>query len=134
MSIVLISIFAGLFYGSTEIQLSRENLRATQVILEKMEGIRLYTYDQLVSSNMFSSSFTTSYYPQAAGGQSSGVTYYGQLTISDPGTSTDYNTNMRVVTVSVTWTNQYGRTAVTRNRQMRTNVARFGIQNYSFFN
>lgn len=134
MSVVLISVFAGILYGNTEIKLSRENLRATQVVLEKMEGIRLYTFDQLVSSNMFPTTFTAQYYPLANGNQSSGATYYGNLTITDPATGTAYNPDLRLVTVSVTWTNQYGSQSIVRTRAMKTLVARNGIQNYSFFN
>jgi type II secretory pathway pseudopilin PulG len=133
MSVVLMSVFAGILYGNTEIKLARENLRATQVVLEKMEGIRLYTFDQLVSSNMFATSFTAQYYPMANGNQSQGVTYFGNLSIADPATGTAYNSNMRMVTVSVIWTNQYGRQAIVRNRTMQTLVARNGIQNYSFY-
>lgn len=134
MGVVLTSVFSGILYANTEIQLSRENMRATQVILEKMEGIRLYTFDQLVSSNMFPTTFVAQYSPLITTNQSTGVTYYGKLTISDPATSTDYNPNLRLITVSVTWTNQLRKTSVARTRQMQTLVARYGIQNYSFFN
>lgn len=134
MGVVLTSVFSGILYGNTEVQRSRENLRATQVVLEKMEGIRLYTFDQLVSSNMFPTTFTANYYPLATGSQSPGVTYYGKFTISDAGTGADYNSNIRLVTVSVIWTNQIGNQAVAQTRQMKTLVARYGIQNYSFFN
>jgi Tfp pilus assembly protein PilV len=133
-TVMMTGLFAGISYGFTEIQLSRENLRATQIMLEKMEGIRLYTFDQLTSSNMFSSSFTAAYYPLAEANESAGLTYYGNFTISDPGTGTVYNDNFRQVTVSVSWTNSYGASKIARNRQMQTMIGRYGIQNYSFFN
>jgi hypothetical protein len=38
---------------------------------------------------------------------------------------------MRVVTVSVAWTNATG-TATGHTREMKTQVARFGLQNYVF--
>ena len=62
-TITLIGLLGGISYGFSEIKLSRESLRATQVILEKMEGIRLYTFDQLTSSNMVPATFTAAYYP-----------------------------------------------------------------------
>jgi Tfp pilus assembly protein PilV len=133
-TVMMTGLFAGISYGFTEIQLSRENLRATQIMLEKMEGIRLYTFDQLTSSNMFSSSFTAAYYPLATTNESAGLTYYGNFAISDPGTGTVYNDNFRQVTVSVSWTNSYGASKIARNRQMQTMIGRYGIQNYSFFN
>jgi Tfp pilus assembly protein PilV len=133
-TLMMTGLFAGITYGFSEIQFARENLRATQIMLEKMEGIRLYTFDQLTSSNMFSSEFTAAYYPLATTNDTAGFTYYGSLTISDPETGAIYNDNLRKVTVSVSWTNSYGASTITRNRQMQTMVGRYGIQNYSFFN
>jgi len=157
-TITLIGLLGGISYGFSEIKLSRESLRATQVILEKMEGIRLYTFDQLVSSNMVPATFTASYYPLGTSVSSSqstttqsqvgttgtyvitttptatGQDYYGQFSISDPGTTAGYNSNLRLITVSVYWTNSYGSSRVTHNRQMQTLVGRYGVQNYTFFN
>ena len=131
-TITLLGLFGGISYGFSETQLAREDLRATQIIMEKMEGIRLYTFDQLVSSNMFPTTFTAVYYPLA--NQTGGLKYYGNFTLSDPGTGAVYNDNLRLVTVSVSWTNSYGTSKIVRNRQMQTMVGRYGIQNYSFFN
>ena len=63
-----------------------------------------------------------------------GQDYYGQFTISDPGTTAGYNSNLRLITVSVSWTNSYGSSRVTHNRQMQTLIGRYGVQNYTFFN
>jgi len=134
MTISLLALFGGISYGFSATQLARENLRATQVILEKMEAIRLYTFDQLVSSNMFPTTFTADYYPLATTNEAQGITYYGQFTISDPETGAEYNSNIRLVTVSVSWTNSYRTSQIEHNRQMQTMVGRYGIQNYSFFN
>ena len=133
-TITLLALFSGVAYGFSETELSRQNLRATQVILEKMEGIRLYTFDQLVSSNMFPTDFTAPYYPLNQTNQPGGLTYYGHFNISDPGTGADYNSNMRQITVSVSWTNFYHTQRIPHRRQMQTLVGRYGIQNYSFFN
>ena len=134
MVIIFLALFSGIAYGLTEVQLSRENLRATQILLERMEGIRLYTFDQLVSSNMFPASFTAAYYPLAVTNQSSqGIVYYGQFAISDSQTGTDYNSNLRAVTVSVSWTNTHWSKQIPHSRQMQTLVGRYGIQNYTFF-
>ncbi len=141
-TITLIGLLGGISYGFSEIKFSRESLRATQVILEKMEGIRLYTFDQLTSSNMVPATFTASYYPLGTTGTyvvnttptATGQDYYGQFTISDPGTTAGYNSNLRLITVSVSWTNSYGSSRVTHNRQMQTLIGRYGVQNYTFFN
>src|SRR4051812_21990024 len=62
-AIVLVSLYAGITYGMSVTEVTRENLRATQLILEKFETIRLYTWDQLNGSNGFviPTTFTNSY-------------------------------------------------------------------------
>lgn len=132
--ITLVGLFGGISYGFVETQLARENLRATQIILEKLEGIRLYTFDQLTSSNMVSSTFTATCYPLGLNNNAEGSTYYGGFTISDAGTTASYNSDIRLITVSLSWTNSYGGVNVGRHRQMQTIIGRYGIQNYSFYN
>ena len=83
---------------------------------------------------MFPTTFTADYYPLATTNEAQGITYYGQFTISDPETGAEYNSNIRLVTVSVSWTNSYRTSQIEHNRQMQTMVGRYGIQNYSFFN
>lgn len=135
LSLLFLGLFGGISYGFAVTRVSRENLRATQIILERMEGIRLYTYDQLVSSNMIPTTFTANYYPIVIStNEAQGITYYGQMTFSDPGTGTYYNSNLRTVTVTVNWTNQYGSSVIPHSRSMQTLVGRWGIQNYTFFN
>ena len=133
-TISLVSLLGSISFGLLQTQISRENLRATQIMLEKMEGLRLYTFDQLTSSNMFPTTFTASYYPLAGTNQAAGIVYYGQFASTDPGTSADYNPNMRLVTVSVSWTNSNRGCLIPHTREMRTMVGRYGIQNYSFYN
>src|SRR5713226_7153106 len=69
MAVMFVSLYGGITTGFAVTQLARENLRGTQIILEKMEGIRLYNWNQLVYSNMIPSSFTNYYYPLASNGQ-----------------------------------------------------------------
>ena len=133
-TISLVSLLGSISFGLLQTQISRENLRATQIMLEKMEGLRLYTFDQLTTSNMFPTTFTASYYPLAGTNQASGIVYYGQFAITDPGTDADYNPNMRLVTVAVSWTNANRGCLIPHTREMRTMVGRYGIQNYSFYN
>ena len=60
-SVLTVIVFGALLvtiaYGFGVMQASSENNRATQILLERMEGLRLYTWDQLVSSNMVSPQF-----------------------------------------------------------------------------
>src|ERR1041385_1678019 len=75
MGIALVSLFAGMSASTSITKYSRENLRATQIMIERMEGIRLYNWSQLTSSNWIPTNFTTSYYPFAGTGESTGITY-----------------------------------------------------------
>ncbi len=130
LAIVTISLFGGMSSGFAVTESSRENLRATQIILERMEGLRLFNWNQLVYSNWIPRDFTSSYYPMTKSGESSGITYYGQMTINpvnlDPVAS--YSTNMRAVTVTLRWT----AAGVPRSRSLTTYVSRDGIQNYVY--
>jgi len=136
LGLMLVSLYGGMSSGFAVTQLARENLRATQIMLERMEGIRLYNWNQLVYSNMIPTSFTSYYYPLATNGESQGVPYSGRLTITKPTLSpaASYTDDMRLITVSINWTNSYGTNKVVRSRQMQTYVGRMGLQNYIYNN
>ena len=132
IGIVFVALYAGMSSGFAVTQLARENLRATQILMERMEGIRLYNWDQIVYSNMIPNQFTNYYYPLAASNQSKGVPYHGQMFIWEPGLypSATYTTNMRAVVAMVTWTNNN----VPRWRWIWTYVSKHGVQNYVYYN
>ena len=131
--ILFVSLYGGMSTGFALTQASRENLRATQIMLEYMEGIRLYNWDQLTQSNWIPSTFVRYYYPLANtnSGESQGLRYYGTVTIvTNPvlNPTAVYSANMASVTVAVNWTNA----SVPHSRTMTTYVARNGIQNYVY--
>ncbi len=49
MGLLSASLYAGLSYGFAEISLSREEERATQILEERMEVVRLLNWDQVVN-------------------------------------------------------------------------------------
>jgi prepilin-type N-terminal cleavage/methylation domain-containing protein len=126
LSMILASFYVGLIWGLGQTRQTRENLRANQIVVEKMDVLRLYNWNQLVYSNMLSPNFVDYYSPNDA---NVGVAYYGTVTIVQPTLSADYNTNMRVVTVSLSWTNSNN---MPFNRSVSTFVAKSGIQNYTY--
>src|SRR5436305_10243620 len=76
--ILFVSLYGGMSTGFATTQASRENLRATQIMLQYMEGIRLFNWDQLTSSNWIPSTFVDYYYPLTNyAGESRGIPYYG---------------------------------------------------------
>jgi len=135
---LFLSLYAGMAAGFAYTQALRENLRATQVLLERMEGIRLYNWEQLNSNGFIPQTFTAYYQPAlGATGQNVGVLYTGSITIS-PVTlfpPASYSPDMRQVTVRVGWLSSMGRSnVIVRQRTMRTYVARQGLQNYIYNN
>jgi hypothetical protein len=139
LAVMLVSLYSGMSSSFAVIQSSRENLRATQIMLERVEGLRLYNWNQLVYSNMIPTTFTAYYYPLAAQGESKGCTYVGTMEIAAPALNppATYSANMRAINVKVYWTNYYGKgltQKLVRSRSMTTYTARDGIQNYVFYN
>jgi len=131
-----VSLFGAFSSGLMLVRLERENLRATQILVQKMETVRLLTWSQLSDTNLATRSFIDHYDPIGLSTNSGGATYRGLVSTNLPsGVPADYVNNMRAVTVTIYWTNHpYGSTAtnIVRSRQMQTYVARYGMQNYVF--
>ena len=112
----------------TLIQLARENLRATQILQERMETIWLYNWDQLNTPGFVPTSFEAPFYP--VGGQAGqGLTYKGAVAIEPSGVTESYANDLRKVTVRVNWVSG----SATRAREMSTMVSRYGMHNYIYY-
>lgn len=131
LGIMFVALYGGMSSGFAVTQLARENLRATQIMLERMEGIRLYNWEQVVYSNMVPATFVSYYYPLAGNGESMGMPYYGTVIVTNAAVSdATYGDQMRLVTVQLRWTNAN----MPRFRTMSTYISRPGIQNYVYYN
>lgn len=127
VGVVFVALYAGVSSGFGIIGLARENLRATQILVEKMETIRLYTWDQITNKGFIPTNFSDYYYPSnATTGSNGGVKYAGTMTISSPPFVNAYSDNLKMITVDIIWTSAH----VPRHRQVRTLVSRYGLQNY----
>ena len=130
-------------------RMSRENLRATQIMLEKTETLRLFTWDQLNTMSFFTNGSTqTHFLSDAAGRQyicshfvqkydpnstnAQGLTYSGKIRFYDPqnySIDAPYATNnMKAVWVELTWDTGN----IHRTRSLTTLVTRNGLQNYVY--
>src|SRR3954468_22033656 len=116
LGVVGASIYWGLTAGNSLILSTRENLRATQILLQKMEAIRLFTWSQINNpTNYLATNFLETYDPQGATNSSAGTKYQCMIsaTVPAPGEVPEgYRTNMRTVTVTLFWTNYNGRIAL----------------------
>jgi len=131
MGTMMISLYGGIASGFAITQLARENLRGTQIMLERMEGVRLFNWNQLTNASMIPPTFTSYYYPLATSNGTEGITYYGTMSIdsaTDLNPSVGYAANLRSINVTLTWTNG----GYQRVRTMSTIVAQNGVQNYVF--
>jgi len=129
MSIVVVSLFTGVSSGFGFVKLAREDLRATQIMLQRLETLRLYTRSQFTNSAYFSTNNYVDYYDPAGQANASGGTAYTvstSITTNTPPAS--YSPDMRQVTVEVSWMSG----KVNRRREMSTYVARYGAQNYIY--
>ena len=132
LGIMLVSLYGGFSAGFAVVQVARENMRATQIMVQRIETMRLYNWDQILKTNNFlKSTFTDRYDPSS----SVGGTYYRGFVSTNapilPGAA--YTNNIRTVLITLYWTNYPQKQApIVRRRQMETHVARYGMQNYLY--
>jgi len=124
MGVVFVSLYTGMASGFQSIRTAQENLRATQVMTEKFEAIRLYNWEQINTPGFIPDTFAARYAPNAS---NPGITYNGTIRISAMGPE-PYTTDMRMVTVVLTW--QSG--PRTNTRVLTSYVGRYGLQNYVY--
>jgi prepilin-type N-terminal cleavage/methylation domain-containing protein len=128
IGLMFVTLYLGFTQGFGVIQLARENLRATQILQEKMETIRLYTWEQVTNNGFILPQFTADFYPAGTNGAGVGFKYEGELIITNAPVAESYSNDLRLVTVKVKWTSG----KVERKREMRTMVSRYGLHNYIY--
>ncbi len=125
------ALLSGFTSGLFTMQMARENLRATQIMLERMETIRLYSWDQINSTvngaPFVTPNFTEKYDPTS---DKQGITYYGTITITNVPSdfSSSYTDQMKLVIVRLDW--KTGN--LNRTREFTSYISRCGLQNYIY--
>ena len=125
-SVMFVSLYLGFSQGFGVIQLARENLRATQILQEQMETIRLYTLDQINDPTKVPRTFQASFSP--TGQTNGGLIYTGTIDVNAAPNSESYAADLRLVIVQVNWISG----SAPRQREMRTLVSRYGLHNYIY--
>ena len=115
-------------YSFNVIQRVRENQRATQIILEKAETLRLFSWDQVNTSGFIPSTFTATYDGDIAASNYTGTIYYGRVSIGSFPYATSYQNDMKKMDLTLSWTSL----GMTRTRSLTTFIAKDGIQNYVY--
>jgi hypothetical protein len=102
---------------------------------EKLDTIRLYPWDKVMTVGYVSNTFAVLDRPQdkaleAKGFSSGGARYYGTLTITTnlTGFSSTYRSNLCEAKITLVWTNG----GAPRHASMTTLVAKHGLQDYVY--
>jgi type II secretory pathway pseudopilin PulG len=127
LAICMAGLMGALANGFFRMKQTRENQRATQILMEQTEMIRLYNWDQINTPGFIPNKFTAVYDPQQAGG--GGIIYTGTVAITPVPFAASYSTNMRQLTMSLTW--KSGKNLL-RSRSTTTLVSKDGLQNYVY--
>lgn len=126
LGITVAALCGGFSLGFRTIKLSQEEVRADQILMQKLESVRVYNWS-LITNNYIPTNFTTSF--STATGAVHGVTYDGTITVA-PFTSAGgekYSSTLRQVTASISWFSDN----MTHTRTMTTLVSQNGIQTYT---
>src|SRR5258706_6053637 len=106
LGVMLVSLYGGIYSSFIRVRSAQENLRATQILAERMEVIRLYTWDQLVNQPGYvPRAFTATYSgapPDAA--NPGDVIYTGAVSITSAPVSESYSNDLRMVKFTLSWT------------------------------
>jgi len=130
MGVLLVSLYAGLTFGFAQVQVSREEERATQILSEKMEVVRLLSWDQLVNlpgyvPTTFTASYSVSNPTNAPAGS---LIYSGTVLVTNAPVSENYSNDLKMLQISLTWQSH----GLAHNRTMTTFASRYGLQNYVY--
>src|ERR1044071_8747309 len=126
VGVEFVSLYVAISQGFAVVQSARENLRATQIMQEQVEVIRVLDWDK-VTTTPSPWTFNASFYP--ASGTNPGVTYSGTINVTDAPVPGAYSADMRLIVVSLSWTTG-ANSRILRTRELRTLVSRYGLHNY----
>ena len=124
VGIVFVALYTGIANGFQTLATSQQDLRATQIMVDKFEGLRLYSWDQLTKSGFIPDAFVARFAP---GSNNPGLVYTGTVQIA-PVTGHPYAADLRAVTITLSWTT-HGRQ---RTQTLTSYIARYGLQNYIY--
>jgi len=128
MSIMFLTLYLGFTQGFGVVQGSRENLRATQILQQQAEAIRLYTWEQIdPASGWLPPTTTWTFYPLGGTGNQ-GITYTSTVSVTNAPMTESYAADNKLVTFALTWKSGN----IQRQRQISTLVSKYGLHNYIY--
>ena len=127
LAFMVVSLYAGFSSGLAVLRVARENLRATQILAERMEVLRLIKWDD-VAPGFIPMSFTAPFYANDETNNTAHFAYMGTVIITNAPITESYADNLRMIQINLTWNSGN----ISRSRQMSTYVSKYGLQNYVY--
>ena len=129
LGIAFAALLTGLAWNVSTIKFARETVRATQIMEDKLDTIRLYSWDQITTPGFITNRFYAPFCPSNALSPGAlGITYTGRVTIATVPLSEAYGTNMLRITIDLDWPSS----PEVRRAQMSTFVSKYGMQGYIY--
>ena len=132
LGLLFMALYSGLCTTTFFVQLSRENLRATQLMADKLDTLRLYGWKKIVEDPAYiPPKFYPPLYsddPSKAGNDATTRVYTGEIIVEPTAFAESYAADLRVVTVKLSWVT--GKMA--RSRTMSTLVSKYGVYKYVY--
>jgi type II secretory pathway pseudopilin PulG len=119
LGFTMAALYGAFSFGFTTIKLSQEEVRADQILVQKLETLRVYDWSQVTGGYLLTN--FTAYY---SSGATNGLSYSGLLSVTPfVPTNESYSNTLRQVTASVSWPSG----KVTRTRTMTTLFSTNGL-------
>lgn len=129
MAIMVVSLYAGFTFAFSQIRSAQENVRATQILEERMEIVRLLNWDQVVNlPGYIPATFTAPFYADNPTNNTGSLTYTGMVTVAAAPVTETYSNDLRLITIELTWPSGN----LVRRRQMTTLSSQYGVQKYIY--
>lgn len=122
LAFFVFSMYTAFSFGFATIKVSQESVRADQILVQKMETLRMYDWTK-INSTFIPTNFSTTLITSNGG---SGVTYNGTISIAPAPVTESYSNTLRQVTATISWVSS----GVPRSRSITTFVSQNGILNY----
>jgi len=92
-----------------------------------MELVRLFTWDQLNTTNFVPPTFLSGYVDNGTNAfPTNSLVYTGTVSFASFPAGKNYSPDLKIMTMNLTWTSGN----ILRTRQLSTYVGKYGIQNY----
>ena len=129
MAVMGIALYAGIGVAFSQLRLSRENLRATQILAGKMEIVRQYNWDQVANLPGFiPTTFTESFFADNPTNTPSNFIYTGIVTVTNAPVTETYSNDLKMIKITLSWKSG----GIIHRRQASTFVSQYGLQRYVY--